>query len=174
MVCTCTDGFTGAACEHILSSSTFNTTWDTTQTSGGSTNNTQIRLPLEESGVYSFTVRWGDGTESRITAFNDTAVTHTYGQGGIYTVVIVGTIEGWRFSNGGDRQKLLAVVQWGGFRFGNSGSLFEGASNLEISATDSPDLTTTTTLSYAFHDTKIGVSGNLNAWDVSKVSGHQN
>ena len=169
-VCACASGFTGVTCETDTAASRFNTTWDTTKTSSGSSTSSQIRLPLESSGTYDVTAWWGDGTQDHITAYDDAAVTHTYGQGGIYTVVIEGTIEGWRFNNGGDKLKLSAVLQWGSLRFGNNGSYFYGAANMEILATDYPDLTGTTNMLRAFGNTGVGLTGNLNAWDTSKVS----
>jgi len=36
--------------------------WNTNITSTGSTANNQIKLPLISTGVYKFTVDWGDNT----------------------------------------------------------------------------------------------------------------
>ena len=55
----------------------FITTWDTTKTSAGSSTSTQVKLPLVSAGTYNFTVSWGDGSQSTITAWNQAEVTHT-------------------------------------------------------------------------------------------------
>ncbi|TVR01703.1 MAG: BspA family leucine-rich repeat surface protein [Deltaproteobacteria bacterium] len=147
----------------------FVTVWDTTLP--GVNNDFQIELPLESGGNYNFTVDWGDGEVDVITAFDDIAVRHNYGEEGIYTVEIRGQIEGWRFANGGDAPKLLEVSSWGPLRLGNGGNYFHGAENLEITAVDVLDLTGTMSLSAAFRDcTSLTSIPSINAWDVSAVS----
>ncbi len=145
--------------------------WDTTLTSTGSSASNQIRLPLEPSGNYNFLVDWGDGQSSTITGYNQPEVTHTYSSPGVYTLTINGTLVGWRFNNGGDKLKLLEISQWGNLNLGNSGSYFYGASNLNLTATDAPDLTGTTNLYQAFKNAaNLGNTGDMNGWDVSKVT----
>jgi len=56
----------------------FISVWDTSKTSDGSSIETQIKLPLESTGTYDFTVDWGDGTSDTITTYNQPEVTHTY------------------------------------------------------------------------------------------------
>ena len=97
----------------VINSSTFLSRWDTTLTSSGSSSIQQIRLPLESSGIYNFTVDWGDGTNNTITSWKQTEVTHTYESDGVYTLAMEGTIVGWRFNNGGDRLKIIEISQWG-------------------------------------------------------------
>ena len=150
----------------------FISTWDTTLTSEGSSDDNQIKLPLEESGNYNFTVGWDDGTSDQITKWNQTEVTHTYDDPGEYTISITGTIEGWRFNNTGDRLKIIEISSWGSLRLGNSGGYFYGSSNLEQMKTDTPlDLTGTTTLQNAFRDCQnLWSAWNIEDWDVSSVT----
>jgi len=144
--------------------------WNTSLTSSGSSLSNQIKLPLESSGTYNFSVFWGDGSNNTITTWNDPAVTHTYSTEGVYNITITGTIIGWRFNNGGDRLKLMEIAQWGDLRLGNSGFYFYGSSNLRLTTNDTLDLTGTTSLSFAFFGAKsLSSTGNLNSWDVSKV-----
>ena len=92
----------------------FIATWNTANTSTGSTGNTTVKLPLYATGgIYGFTVDWGDGTQSHVTNTTLANATHTYASAGTYTITIRGTIRGWSFSNTGDRQKILNVSQWG-------------------------------------------------------------
>ena len=147
----------------------FISVWDTTKTSAGSSNSDQVRLPLQYNGIYNFLVNWGDASSDLITSYNQAEVTHTYNPGGVYTITITGTIVGWRF--GGDRLKITEIQQWGSLRLGNGGSYFSGCSNLRLNAVDNLNLTGTTDLSSAFRECKnLGGSGNMNGWDVSKVT----
>jgi surface protein len=144
--------------------------WDTALMSTGSSLRNQIRLPLEASGTYNFVVEWGDGTSETIT--DGTQGLHTYAAAGRYNVSIVGTLVGWRFNNGGDRLKLLDVLQWGTMRLGNNGRYFYGASNLMISAIDAPDLTGTTNFEWMFYRATV-FNSPIGHWDVSSVTNMQ-
>lgn len=150
----------------------FITVWNTAELGGVSAAN-QITLPLEASGSYDFRVDWGDGTFSDISTFNSPDITHTYAVPGTYTVTISGLLDGFRFNNTGDKTKLIDIVAWGGaVKLGNSGSYFYGCENLTGSATDSPDLSETTDLSYAFAmpTTTNLFNMNLANWNVSAVT----
>lgn len=159
--------------KHLLLSNSrsqqFISVWKT-DNSGTSTNN-QITLPLESSGIYDFTVDWGDGTRSRITAYNQTEVTHTYAIVGTYTVKISGTIQGFRFNNNGDKLKLLEIKKWGNLRLGNNAYYFKGCTNLIITATDILNLTGTINLDSMFDRCySIITIPSINNWNVSKVT----
>ncbi|MFT4312330.1 MAG: hypothetical protein ACMXYF_03810, partial [Candidatus Woesearchaeota archaeon] len=112
----------------------FVSVWDTSLISDGSSGGLQVRLPLTSSGVYNFTVDWGNGVVEHITHWEDAI--HTYASPGVYTITINGTIDGFRFNNGGDRLKLLEISSFGTLRLGNAGSYFSGTTNLNITATD--------------------------------------
>ena len=135
----------------------------------GTSNNDQITLPLVSGGTYDFTVEWGDGSQDTITAHDQAEVTHTYSAAGTYTVEITGTISGWQFNDGGDKDKILDVSQWGDLAFGVNENHFRGCSNLDVSATDAPDLTGVTSLRNCFRNTAI-TTADLSAWDVSSVT----
>ena len=135
----------------------------------GTSNADQITLPLVSSGTYDFTVDWGDGSQDTITAHDQAEVTHTYSAAGTYTVQIAGTISGWQFDDGGDKDKILDVSQWGDLAFGVNDGHFFGCSNIDVSATDAPDLTGVTSLQECFRESGIG-EADLSAWDVSSVT----
>lgn len=147
----------------------FVTSWDTTQLTSGSSSNDQVKLPLVSTGTYNFFVDWGDGTSDLITHYNDAAVTHTYSSTGTYTVTISGTIDGWQFANGGDRNKLQNISSWGPLKLGNTGGYFQGANQMTDTATDAPDLSATTNLDEAFSDAQA-FNGAIGNWDVSQVT----
>jgi len=94
-----------------------------------------ITLPLVSGYSYNCVVNWGDGTTpSLVTSYNDANRIHTYSSDGTYEVKITGTMEGWSFNNGGDKDKITKIVYWGdtsvfdGFKYLNGG--FWGCSNL--------------------------------------------
>lgn len=151
----------------ITPGSAFVSTWRTQNTGVSATN--QIKLPLVSTGTYNFNVSWGDGTSSNITTWNAAAATHTYPARGDYDVTITGTLVGWQFANGGDKTKIVDISRWGPVRLGNGGSYFQGASNLQVSATDPIDLTGTTNLSGAFQSASK-FNGAIGNWDVSNVT----
>ena len=144
----------------------FISTWTTDNT--GASDSRSIQLPLHANGTYDFDVDFGDGSPVvRVTHFNQSL--HIFPSPNSYTIRINGTIEGWRFSSGGDRLKLISVDQWGPLRLGDGGEHFWGCFFMRILATDRLNLAGVTTLYRSFKHTGIGVEGNLNAWDVSQV-----
>ena len=109
--------------------------WDTTQ--AGSANDTVV-LPLVSDGNYDFFVDWGDGNRDNITAYNQSEVTHQYSSTGIYEIRIKGDITGWQFNGAGDDDKITEISKWGPLRFvSNDNYIFNGCSNLILTATDS-------------------------------------
>ncbi len=146
--------------------SAFVTVWDTTKVSASGKS---ITLPLLSTGTYNFSIDWGDGTNETITSW--TQATHTYSTAGVYTVVIDGVLVGWNFNNAGDRLLIVELKQWGNIGLGNGGGYFYGAENMVLTATDSPDLSNTTTLESAFQNAKsLGDQGSMNSWDTSTIT----
>lgn len=170
-----------------FSDSTFITLWKTDNHNYFSEDD-QISLPLVENGIYDFTVRWGDGSEDKITDWKDPALTHTYENPGKYEVRINGIISGWQFCSGDienmldckDSVKLIEIMNWGSFGFGNTEKQFGNCLNLVITAMDVPDLSNTKSLRGAFFNNqklssniKIGDSEKrdaFNKWDVSNIT----
>jgi surface protein len=149
----------------------FVSSWKTNNTGVSATN--QVRLPLIATGTYNFTVNWGDGSAvDTITTYNQAETTHTYSVIGTYTVTINGTINGWRFGNGGDRGKILSVTTWGDLRVGNTNGYFYGCTNLTLATvTDTLNLTGTTTLQNIFRGcTVLSTINNINSWNISGVT----
>jgi len=143
--------------------SEFITTWNTAE--AGSANNA-IVLPLEDTGTYDFVADWGDGNNSHITLY--TVNSHVYASPGIYTVKITGTINGWRFNNGGDKLKLSNIQAWGPLLVGNNGGYFRGCSNMTCNANDTLDVRDITNLDYMFQDCNL-FNQDIGDWDVSKA-----
>ena len=54
----------------LIDDTYFISLWNTTLTSTGSSENNQVRLPLESDGTYDFIVDWGDGERNTITSWD--------------------------------------------------------------------------------------------------------
>ena len=151
----------------------FVSSWNTANTSAGSSTSTQVKLPLVSTGTYNFLVTWGDGNSDTITAWNAAATTHTYSTSGTYTVTISGVCTGWRFANTGDRLKILSIQSWGILNLGNLlGNYFYGCSNLTLTSVyDVLDLTGTLRLEGMFTScSSLTTVNRMNEWNVSAVT----
>ena len=145
----------------------FEFTINTANTSTGSTAADQFKLPLVDSLPLNAVVDWGDGSSDTITVFNQAETTHTYASSGTYTVSITGDLSGWQFANGGDRLKMLDVLQWSGLNISTNLG-FWGCTNLTCSATDAP-IITSTSLSQYFNSCS-NFNGAIGNWDVNSVT----
>lgn len=155
-----------------ITENSFISTWNTSNTSAGSSTSTQVTLPLESAGTYSGTIYWGDGTTSGLTYANRTK---TYASAGTYVIKIAatsGNCTGFRFNNSGDRLKILSVQRWGNLRLGNNSGYFNGCSNMNLTGvTDALTTTNTTTFQTAFFQcSSLTGIANVNSWDMSNVT----
>jgi len=138
----------------------------------------QVALPMVESGTYDFVVSWGDGTYEHVTSWDDRF--HTYspdeGFGGAgpvtdYWVELQGTYVGWQVDVEEQRSWSmfddLEIWNWGGLVFGDTDQQFLGV-QVDVLASDAPDLSQTTSLASAFEDAVV--TGDLSAWDTSTVT----
>ena len=153
----------------ISNEDTFVSTWKTDN--AGTSGATQITLPLEAGGTYDFGINWGDGSSSKITAYDQAEVTHTYPIAGTYTVKIDGVINGFRFNNGGDKAKITDISQWGDLLLGNSGGYFWGCSSLtNVTATDVLDVSDVTNFERAFQGCSNLTTLDVSNWNTSNVT----
>ena len=141
----------------------FISTWDTTK--AGSASNTVV-LPLINGGAsaYSGTIDWGDGSTSVLSYANRT---HVYATTGIKTITISGQVEGWRFAGGGDRLKLLDVVNWGTLVI-RADQAFSGCENMTITAIDAPTFNTTSVFRMFRYCNSL-VNPDLSAWTFPAI-----
>ncbi len=148
----------GAACS---ATDFFTTTWQTAM------DNESITIPTTGSG-YSYAVDWGDGTVE--TGFTGDA-THAYSTSGTHTVKIIGDFPRIYFNNSGDKDKIISVNQWGAIEWASMESAFYGCTNLTIDASDTPDLTNSTTLRAMFKGATnlVDVQETFPFWNVSTI-----
>jgi len=133
----------------------------------GTSASDQFTIPTGGTG-YNYDVDWGDGTTSTgVTG----STTHTFPSAGNYVVKISGAFPRIFFNNGGDKLKLLEVQNWGNIAWTSMDSAFEGCSNMDVTATDVPDLSSVTNMTFMFFvaSSLVGNSSFEN-WDVSNVT----
>lgn len=133
----------------------------------GTSASDQFTIPTAGTG-YNYDVDWGDGTTSTgVTG----STTHTFPSVGTYTVKISGAFPRINFSGGGDRLKLLEVQNWGNIVWSSFSTAFFGCSNMDVTATDVPDLSSVTNLDYCFFgNTSLIGNSSFSNWDVSNVT----
>ena len=139
------------------------------QTDNAGTSNTdQIALPLNAAGTYNFSVKYNGSVIKTITSYTDNIITFPDGAG-TKEIEIEGEIIGWRFNNGGDCLKLLDVSNWGPFALGPVEDHFQGCENFNITASDAPDLSFTTSLRESFERCSSLNTDNIGTWDTSAI-----
>ncbi|MEM7131246.1 MAG: BspA family leucine-rich repeat surface protein [Chloroflexota bacterium] len=171
----------------------FITTWKTDNTGTSAAN--QIMVPLELGMTYNFTLEWGDGCSDTVTGGDISQITHTYngtctttvdGTGtvtpisgtstssgaGTYSVEILGDFPQIHFADGGDQAKILSVDQWGDIAWESMNGAFQDASNLQVLATDVPDLSGAISLQSMFNGA-TSVNADFSGWDVSTITDMQ-
>ncbi|MFN3188621.1 MAG: BspA family leucine-rich repeat surface protein [Candidatus Paceibacteria bacterium] len=151
----------------------FITTWNTENP--GTTANNQIRI-THTTGTYNYDLYWVNVASSTLSGTTTvsgvngaSSPTITLPEPGIYQVEIAGDFPRIFFNNSGDRQKILAVNQWGDIEWSSMLGAFFGAVNLRIPAVDAPDLGTVTTLENMFLNA-TSFNDSVNHWDVSGVT----
>ena len=141
--------------------SPFVSTWKT------STFLESINIPTHPATTgYFFTVDWGDGSTDRDLTNN---ASHIYDNPGSYIVKIFGSFPRIYFNDGGDKEKIISVNQWGEGIWSSMNSAFKGCTNLEILAFDNPDLSAVTDMTEMFSGC-TSFNEPIGNWDVSNVN----
>ena len=139
----------------------FITTWRTNSA------NQTITIPVGGSTA-RYSIDWGDNSPAGTDITGDS--THTYREEDSYTVSISDGFEKFHLD---DQQpnagRLISIDQWGDIRWTSMSGAFDGAYNMVYLATDAPDLSLVSDMSYMFAYAS-SFNGNLSSWDVSKVT----
>ena len=139
----------------------FITTWRTDDA------NQQITLPVTGSGM---TILWGDGQNSTGVSGSQT---HTYAAAGTYTVNVTGGLTrihlGHSSSDDANDGRLASIEQWGNASWTDMHGAFHGAENMVYGATDAPNLSSVSDMSWMFLSAS-SFDGDLSAWNVSRVT----
>lgn len=144
----------------------FLTTWKTDNV--GTSGTAQATIPTNSDYTYNYNVDCdNDGIFEKIGATGD--YTCSYDTPGEYQIAIYGDFPQIYFNNGGDKDKILSIDQWGTIQWQSMKSAFYGCSNLTGDATDTPDLSNVTDLSNMFASATL-FDGDISGWDVSNVT----
>ncbi len=146
----------------------FITTWDTTNP-GASADN-QITIPGTGSG-YNYDLYWeslASSTVNGTSTVTTSSHTITFPEPGQYKVEINGDFPRIVFNNGGDRQKIMTVEQWGDIAWTSMGGAFYGATNLRVTAVDAPDLSNVTSMANMFRFANA-FNDPVNHWIVTGI-----
>ncbi len=133
----------------------------------------EITIPTNSAFTYNYNVDWdNDGVvdESGITG----DVTHTFDADEEHTIRITGTFPSIQFDNStntgqGEANKIISVDQWGTGTWLSMDRAFKDCTNLKVLATDIPDLSSVTDLSFMFAGAFI-VNPDVSNWDISNVT----
>lgn len=87
-----------------------------------------------------------------------------YADPGVYTIRIGGQFSRIYFNNGGDRLKLRSIDQWGTGQWSSMERAFYGATQLDVKASDAPDLSHANSLAYMFAGV-TALKGEAANWD---------
>ncbi len=152
-----------------INTTDFVTTWKTDNS--GTSNDSSITIPTNGNG-YNYSVDWNNDGIPDQTGITG-SVTHDFGIPGTYTIRISGTFPQIYFNWGGDREKLVAINQWGAIQWRSMELAFAGATNLTaISTSDAPNLGNVTSLYAMFNGTAVNQP--VSNWDTSHVTNMSN
>lgn len=127
-------------------------------TTSGTVNYTWQQLPSGASGSGSWS-----GTTLTITGLPASA--------NIRLEISPTNFQRININNGADRDRLTDVSQWGAVAWTSMNSAFYGCSNLQISATDVPNLAGMTDMGAMFFNcTTLNSPTNINTWNTGNVT----
>lgn len=147
----------------------FITTWKTDN--AGSSSDTQITIPTSGTG-YNYSLVWKEiGNETNKGSLTNVTgnVTIDFPNAGTYQVEISGEFPRISVNSYGDREKILSVEQWGNIEWTSMETAFAGCTNLNVNATDAPDLSQATSLEEMFAAAS-SLTSDLSHWDVSNIT----
>ena len=148
----------------------FITTWDTRNLNIHSTPDNQIRILGSGTG-YNYDIYWENTASSSINGTTHTTsndFTLTFPAPGEYRVEIAGDFPQIK-GNTNDKYKLLEVNQWGTNQWTSMQFAFSFAEMLRVTATDAPNLSNVTNMSYMFYSA-FSFNDPIDHWDVSNVT----
>ena len=132
-------------------------------------------LPLVSTGTYNFVYRVDGGAWSvPVTVYNQSEATIALGDTASHLIEIDGIITGIRFENNAQASKMRVISNWGNIKLGLGSTALEnvfwGCTAMTITATDIPDLNTTTIKQWFKNCDGLTTVPNMGNWDVSAVT----
>ena len=141
----------------------------------GTSSNTQFTIPTTGGG-YNYNVDCTADGEFEVEAQTGD-YTCNYATSGTYTIRIISNTDDAKgfpriyFNDTGDKDKILTIEQWGVAEWTSMANAFRGCRNLDLKATDVPDLSHVTSLNNIFskNSSLVASGANLN-WDTSNIT----
>ena len=133
----------------------------------GSSSNNQFIIPTNGSG-FSYTV-----STSEQTLTNQTGdCTLTWSVPGTYSVEITGDFPGMSHLSSADRTKMISIDKWGSIVWSQLNYAFFNCSNLDVLATDTPDLSNCPSINNMFSGctSLVNANGSIGNWMTSNIS----
>ncbi|MFK7756640.1 MAG: BspA family leucine-rich repeat surface protein [Flavobacteriales bacterium] len=146
----------------------FITVWQTSVQDESIVIRPNMSVIIESDLELDYFVDWGDGTFSNHVTL---AASHVYEIPDVYEISIRGQLPAIRLAsefNNDEITNILEVTQWGNNNWSSMNSAFSDCPNLEITATDAPDLSSVFSCAGMFSGCEK-LNGGLSNWDVSHV-----
>ena len=135
---------------------------------------TTWRVPAGDTitfpGTGTYTIDWGDGTTETVTGARDHTYPNTTTRN--YDIAVSNGITRFNLNDHSDSSKLIDIGQWGTANWTSMEGAFQGASNMQMSATDAPDLSGVVSMMNTFNGASA-FNGDIRDWDVSSVTDMQ-
>ena len=124
-------------------------------------------------GNYDVVAKQGGSVVQTFTNLSDEETVTFSGGSGIYVLEVTAkATNGFNrinFNGGGDKLKITDNKQYGNVVWSSFGSAFSGCSNMLVTATDVPNLSSVTNMISMFRDASLA-NPDVSNWDVSNVT----
>ncbi|MGI6423368.1 MAG: BspA family leucine-rich repeat surface protein [Candidatus Dojkabacteria bacterium] len=155
---------------HAYSSDLFVTSWTTNVE--GATESTKVTLNFLKNATDEYEVSWYCNDDFLPVSSN--RVSYDYGEAGTYDICVRSTapLHFYALDLAADeRAKLQEIKQWGTIPWSSFASAFIGMKNMQLTASDIPDLSAVTDMSSAFEGaTNFTGNSSMNNWVTSNVT----
>lgn len=157
--------------QFTLAQNDFITRWNLATSGSGAT---QLSFGVATTGSVNYT--WAEvspGTATGSGVFNGSTITIQGLPAGATIELRISPTNFQRFimSNGKDRNRLIDIRQWGTTAWSSMQNAFYGCSNLQVSATDVPNLAGVDDMSLMFRDcTVLNGPANIGTWNTENVT----
>jgi hypothetical protein len=123
-------------------------------------------------GDYDVVAKQGGSVVQTFNNLSDEETITFSGGSGVYVLEVTPkATDGFKqilCNNGGDKLKIIDVKQWGTVIWSTFYASFFGCSNMEVNASDAPDLSVCTSLQRMFRGCDL-LNQSLNHWDVTNI-----